>query len=287
MKDGKRKNLIYTILLVVFAGIFLYSAYQLGSYYLQGRRYRKNMKQLSEEIGGGIAESTKELEESLRVNRDRLVFPDEKEHELVAYVSNFTEEVPDQWREQYSVLVSKNRDCIGYIEIPDTILSYPVMFTPSRYDYYLDRGFEKKYDARGVPFMDAATKIGLSRNYIIYGHDMRDGTSFGLLRDFKKKEFAEAHPYVYFNTSVSAGVYQLMYVCRSKIYAKDADVFKYYKYGGVLSEEQFNTYVKEMRARALFVSGVEAQWGDELLSLSTCDHYVEDGRLILVYKRIR
>lgn len=283
----KGKNRIYDVLLVVFALIFLYCAFQLISYYVKGARYKKEMSRLSEEIGGGISQNEEDLAESLRMNRDRLVFPDEEEHELVAYVSSFTEEITDTWHEQYSVLVGKNRDCIGYIEIPDTTMSYPVMFCPSQYDYYLNRNLDKKNDVRGLPFMDGATKIGLSRNYILYGHDMRDGTSFGLLRKYKDKAYAEEHPYVYFNTAISTGVYQVMYVCRSKIYAKDDKVFKYYQYGGVLSEEQFNTYVKEMRSRALYTCGFDAVWGDELLSLSTCDHYVEDGRLIIVCKRVK
>lgn len=282
-----KRKLLYDGLLVVFAFIFLYSAYQLITYYVKGYIYRKDMSALSREIGGGIAKNEENLTESIRMNRDILVFPDEEEQELVGYVSRFTEEVSDTWREQYLALSEKNRDCIGYIEIPDTILSYPVMFTPGQYDYYLNRNFDKKTDSRGLPFMDGETKIGLSRNYLLYGHDMRDGTSFGLLRKYRDRSYAEAHPYVYFNTSISTGVYQVMYVCRSKIFAKKDHVFKYYQYGGVLTEEQFNTYVSEMRKLALFTCGTDAEWGDELLSLSTCDHYVEDGRLIIVCKRVK
>lgn len=283
--DRKKHVCFFVVLRIVFLGICLLCATERIRYYASGYRYKKDIRKLSEAIGGGIVTDAS-AEEQLYVNHDRMVFPDETEYDLIPYVSAFSEEIPDLWKEQYSVLFEKNRDCIGYLEIPGTAIAYPVMFTPSQYDYYLNRDFDKKYDYRGLPFLDGATQIGLSRNYIIYAHDMKDGTGFGTLRNYTKAEYASKHPLVYFNTPVSTGVYQVLYVCRYELRVENEAGFRYYRYGGVLSEEQFNAYLREMKAIAVYQSGMEASWGDELLSLSTCDHYDKDKRLVVVCRRI-
>lgn len=285
-KKGERvKAFVLDFFTFLFGAVFIVCLTEIIFYYAGSYRYRKDIDRLSQAIGGGIA--TEVNYEDLCKNRDIFVFPDEQAHELVGYVSSFSNEISSEWKEKYNVLVSENKDCFGFLEIPDTVMSYPVMFTPENYQKYLNLGMNEKFDIRGLPFMDGETKPGRSRNYILYGHNMLDGTSFGVLRDYLKQDFLDSHQYVFFNTALSEGVYQVMYVCRSRIYAKDYKGFKYYKCGGVLTEEQFNTYVTEMEKLALLKTGVTATWGDELISLSTCDHYVTNGRLIIVCKRIQ
>lgn len=284
---NRRRNMILDALTVLFGSICIVCIIELAFYHVGSYRYQKSMRKLTDAIGGGIAEDSIRKMNEARVNHDMLLFPDETEHELIGYISRFDEDVSDAWREKFEYLFSQNNDCVGYIEVPDTKLSWPVMFVPEKYDKYLYRNFENKYELRGLPFMDAETKIGRSRNYLIYGHNMNDETNFGTLRKYLDKKYCDAHPYVYFNTVLSEGVYQVMFVCRSKIFAKSDTCFKYYNFGGVLSEAQFNTYLREMEKLALIDTGVTAEWGDELLSLSTCDHYTDDGRLIVVCKRIQ
>lgn len=279
----RRRNLMFDALTLIFASIFVVCLFEILFYYGSGYLYKRSMSGISEAIGGGIAGDF----EASRANGDMMVFPDEEPHTLVGYVSRYEEALSDTWKEKYRYLSEFNPDCIGYLEIPGTMVSYPVMFTPERYDYYLWKNFSGQYEQRGLPFMDSETKIGKSQNYLLYGHAMMDGHNFGTLSRYLDKAFWEQYQYCYFNTAYSEGVYQIMYVCRSKIYRVDEDCFKYYRYGGVLSENEFNTYVREMHRLALYETGVTATWGDELLSLSTCDHYTEDGRLIVVCKRIK
>lgn len=284
----RRKGFIQDVLIVVFGTVFIVCALELLFYYGGSFRYRKSMKKVTGAIGGGIAEdAAQKSEEERRTNHDVVVFPDEAEHELVGYVSRFPDEITDVWKEKYAYLSGFNKDCFGYIEIPGTILSWPVMFTPENYEHYLYRNFSNQYEQRGLPFMDRETKPGLSQNYLMYGHNMNDGMNFGTLRNYLKYSYYEEHPYVYFNTALSEGIYQIMYVCRSRIYGVDEDCFKYYNYAGILSENEFRTYVREMEQIAIYTTGISAEWGDELLTLSTCDHYVEDGRLVIVCKRIQ
>lgn len=279
------RNFILNGVMLVSTAVFFVCAVELGVYFYQSMRYQASMEDLRESIGGGISEDANlRIESQTQENGDVLIFPDEEVYDVLAATKN--ENLGETWREQYATLVEKNADCFGYIEIPGTVLSYPVMFTPEDYMYYLNKNIDKEKEKRGLPFMDEATKIGESQNYIIYGHNMNDTTAFGSLKEYLSKSYYEEHKYIYFNTAVSEGVYEIMAVVKTKIYNVEDQCFKYHKYGGVLTKSEFKTYVSEMTKASVYKTGVTAEWGDELLTLSTCNRYTENGRLVIVAKRI-
>jgi len=282
----KWNNAISNIFLVASCGVFLVCAIELGTYFYSSYQYKASISELQEGMGGGIDNSDK-LAELLtnQENGDVLVFPDEEAYDIVGAVSHKTE-LSDTWKAQYEYLTSVNPDCVGYISIPNSVLSYPVMFTPSDYTYYLYRNFSGENEYRGTPFLDYRTKLGKSQNVIIYGHNMTDGMMFGTLREYLDKAYYEDHKYVYFNTAYGEGIYEVMAVVKTKIYRVDDTDFKYYRYGGQLTKSEFETYVSNMLRLSEYSTGVTATWGDELISLSTCNRYTEDGRLVIVCKRI-
>lgn len=286
-KQHKKKvrNFLLNGVMVASTAVFLVCAVELGVYFYQSMRYQASMEELRSSIGGGISEDmNSKIENQTQENGDMLVFPDEETYEVISATKQ--ENIGANWADQYATLVEKNSDCFGYIEIPDTVLSYPVMFTPEDYMYYLDKNIDREKEKRGLPFMDEATKIGESQNYLVYGHNMNDTTAFGSLREYLDKAYYEEHKYIYFNTAVSEGVYEIMAVVKTKIYNVEDQCFKYHKYGGVLTEKEFNTYVSEMIKASVYRTGVTAKWGDQLLTLSTCNRYTENGRLVIVARRI-
>ena len=78
-------------------------------------------------------------------------------------------------------LKKKNKDLVGRIKIKGTKIDYPVMQTPNDPQYYLRRNFEKKYSLSGTPFLDAASTLGKSKNYLIHAHNMKTDTMFNNL----------------------------------------------------------------------------------------------------------
>ena len=82
------------------------------------------------------------------------------------------------------------------------------------------------------------------------------------------------------------GTYQIIAACYSKIYDQEDDVFKYYQYAGITDEEQFNEYVAGVKAISGYDTGVTAEYGDQLVTLSTCAYQTEEGRFFIVGKRI-
>ena len=78
-------------------------------------------------------------------------------------------------------LIAENADCIGWLSIDGTNISYPVMHTPSNPQKYLRRNFYGRYSQSGVPFLDGRCDLQ-STNLIIYGHNMKNGTMFSDLK---------------------------------------------------------------------------------------------------------
>lgn len=194
--------------------------------------------------------------------------------------------------DEYKNLFNKNKDLIGWIKIADKnnkgtpIIDYPVLQAGDN-DYYLRRDFEEEYDKNGSIFLDADCDIlRRSDNLIVYGHHMRTGKMFGKLDKYSDKKFYESHRYIEFDTIYEKGVYEVMYVFRSKIYEEDDIVFKYYQFIDANSETEFNSNMKAMEEMSLYDTGVTATYGDQLLTLTTCDYYTDYGRFVVVAKRI-
>lgn len=194
--------------------------------------------------------------------------------------------------DEYKNLFNKNKDLIGWIKIADKnnkgtpFIDYPVVQAGDN-EYYLRRDFEEEYDKNGSIFLDKdCDVIKRSTNLIIYGHHMRTGKMFGKLDKYSDKDFYEDHKYIEFDTIYEKGVYEVMYVFRSKIYEEDDIVFKYYQFIDVNSETEFDSNMREMAEMSLYDTGVTAKYGDQLLTLSTCDYYTDYGRFVVVAKRI-
>ena len=97
-------------------------------------------------------------------------------------------------------LIAENADCIGWLSIDGTSISYPVMYTPSEPQKYLRRSFYGQYSQSGVPFLDGRCST-VGGNLIIYGHNMKNGTMFSDLKRYVDRDFLNAHRTVKFETA--------------------------------------------------------------------------------------
>ena len=185
----------------------------------------------------------------------------------------------------YSQVYTTNSDYVGWIKVQGTKIDYPVMQTPDDEQYYLHRNFYKKYDYSGVPFCSADADLKRpSENIVIYGHHMRAGTMFSNLDLFKKESFYKSHKTFTFDTIYRSGTYEIIAVCLTD--ANDGS-FPYWMYIDC-SEADFNDYLTWMSANALYhTDGINSvQYGDKLVTLSTCAYHVNNGRLIVIGKLI-
>ncbi|MCR5337764.1 MAG: class B sortase [Lachnospiraceae bacterium] len=197
-----------------------------------------------------------------------------------------TGSIQPQVLDVYKSLYAQNKNVIGWIAIEGTKIDYPVMQTSDN-EYYLNHDINQKEDKNGTLFMDCECDVlRPSMNFIIYGHNMRSGNMFGSLSKYKDESYYIKHPRIHFDTIYETGVYDIMYVFNSKIYQKDEIAFKYYQFIDAASKEEFDSNMREMAELSLYNTGVEAEYGDRLLTLSTCD-YLEDGsRFVVVAKKV-
>ena len=190
---------------------------------------------------------------------------------------------------EYAELYKANSDIIGWVKIDDTKIDYPIMQTQADPEYYLHRSFDGEYASSGTPFMDAASDIFIpTSNFLIYGHNMKNGTMFHDLLKYESSEFYQEHKTFKFDTIYKGGQgeYQVIAAAYSKIYPKDSAKFKYYQYAAITSEAQFNEYVNGVKALAIYDTGVSVEYGDQLVTLSTCAYHTDEGRFFVVAKRV-
>ena len=187
---------------------------------------------------------------------------------------------------EYETLYQKNKKLIGWLKIDDTNIDYPVMQTDNN-EYYLDHNYNQEYDKNGSIFLDYNCSVyPRSTNMIVYGHHMKSGNMFGNLQKYAKESYYKKHSMITFDTIYEKAQYEVMYVFRSQVYNDNDIVFKYYQFIEANSETEFDSYMQEMSKLSLYDTGVTAQYGDSLLTLSTCDSSQTDGRFVVVAKRV-
>lgn len=233
---------------------------------------------------------TKRLDDYAAIQKNlkntALTTPETPETPVIHYDDDTADTLPDILPE-YQTLYSLNKRLIGWVKIDDTYIDYPVLQTVNN-DYYLNHNFDQEEDKNGSIFLDKDCSIyPRSTNLILYGHHMRSGRMFGQLNKYSSEKFYEEHKYIQFDTIYEKGTYEVMYVFRSKIYEESEIVFKYYQFTDAVSETEFESNMKQMADMSLYDTGVNAEYGDELLTLSTCDYYTSDGRFVVVAKKIR
>lgn len=258
----KRRKLIVVLCSVVALACFGYY----GVYYYFAERTQSDYENLSD----------------LRGN-DSIVM---RTPNVTIHYTDEEEDVELTILEEYQTLYNKNKRLIGWLEIDGTNIDYPVMQTTDN-EYYLDHNYNQEYDKNGSLFLDAECDVvRRNTNLIIYGHHMKSGKMFGNLNQYSSESYCKEHSIIRFDTIYEKGTYEVMYVFRSKIYNEDEIVFKYYQFFDAASEREFNSNMNEMAAISLYDTGVTASYGDELLTLSTCDSSETDGRFVVVAKRI-
>lgn len=188
---------------------------------------------------------------------------------------------------QYDSLFEWNEDMIAWLQIPDTNIDYPVMFTPQDEEYYLYRDFFKNDDKNGTLFMDTDCSLQDERaNLIIHGHHMKSGAMFGSLPEYMDETYAEKHPKIYLYTRDDTRVYEVMSVFNAKVYKGRTDKFKYYDNFRFDSQETFDEYYQNIKNMSMYDTGVTAVFGDEFITLSTCAYHTNNGRFAVVGKRV-
>ena len=218
--------------------------------------------------------------------------------------SSVTEESQPQkvWtlKDGAKLLLERNSDVVGYINIPDTVISYPVVQRRSEdgNDYYMDKNIDKEEAKAGTIFLDwrnnfdyvvNGTKVmENSQNLVIYGHDMKDDSMFGSLGYYKDSYgYYSEHPIIELSSNYET--YQYKIFAYFIVDAEDETETKFDCWNTLdfENEEQFYEYVNNARKRALTLNDVDVRYGDQLLTLQTCNGMFDTARLFVMARMVR
>lgn len=281
----RRRNIILDILLVIFIATFVISGIYLFKYYKASRENKELLGNLKEMIDTDGASDPAPDPGSRNPGNETPGYSTSD-----AAVPDYVTEDGKTILRMYRALYEKNRDFAGWITIEDTNVDLPVMHTPKEEQKYLRKNFDGDYALAGTPFVAGACDPEKPcANLIIYGHNMKDGSMFSDLLNYKDEEYYKYHKYIQFDTIYRRGTYEVIAAFPGQVLERDEEGFRYYNYYDMATAEEFDTYVKEVKARCTYNIATTASFGDELITLSTCENSgaSEGKRYVVVAKRIK
>jgi sortase B len=260
--------IIYILAVLAFAGYLLNG-------YLQAKQARDNLRQLSESMHMAMQTATEPQSSASPTPGESPSADDTPDSPALPKV------LP-----QYASLYTRNPDLAGWLRIDQTAVDYPVMYTPHDPEYYLYHDFDRKDSTHGLPFIDYRSSVfPRSTNILIHGHNMKDGSMFATLARYQSRSFYESHPTIQFDTVYETGEYEIFAAFLSQIYPDDSDEFKYYYFIQADNKAEYDDFVDHVLALSLYDTGIRPQYGDALLTLSTCSYQVKDGRMVVVARK--
>lgn len=253
-KHTKKVKIKYKILLVIFVIIFIIC---IGTLLYMSKDSNSN-KAIYEEI----KEETK-IENSTGIE------------------SNITENM-------YKIAQVKgiNTDIVGWIQIDNTQIDYPIL-QQSDNEYYLTHNYKKEKSKYGSIYLKNSCNMqDINSNLIIYGHNMKDGQMFNNILKYEDKIFYNEHKTIKIATEQEENTYSIVAVFKSRIFYQDEqNVFRFYNYTNFENENKYNEFINNCKKIQLYDTGVSAQYGEQLITLITCEYSQENGRMVIVAKK--
>jgi len=188
-----------------------------------------------------------------------------------------TKEICAQWMTEidHEMLAEMNGDYRCWIYAPGTQIDYPVVQGEDN-SRYLKRLFNGERNSAGTLFVDYRNLPDFQDpNTLIYGHHMRNDSMFGTLTDYAEQTYYEGHPIMLVMTPDEIFLLEIFagYTTSDKDHCYDI---------AISDEEDMAAFIEEAVRKSDFVSGVQVQTTDRLVTLSTCAYAFEDARYILI-----
>ena len=232
---------------------------------------------------------------TIKVVRTEEMIENPEENIIKNETENIIEQVEEKTKEELKDtertlkvqrLQEENSDIVGWLEIPNTTINYPVLQGKDN-EYYMYHNYKKQKSKNGSIFLTKDYDWSIpSSNLLIYGHNMQNGTMFQELLRYKKEEFYKQHPIIRFTTEKEDAEYEIISVFPSRVYYKsEKNVFRYYYFVNAKNEAEYNEFVKNAKKASLYDIEATAEYGDELITLTTCSYYTEDGRFVVVGRK--
>ena len=285
VKNKKLNKIIYFLftILIVLSSIYIMNFFSLEQEAKEQSKllntiniYGEYQKKGTEEVAQNILEDEEEKAES-----------ETKEKGETITTENTDEQNEETERMlQVKELQEQNPDIVGWLEITNTNINYPVLQGTDN-SYYMTHNYKKQNSKNGSIFLDANYDWNIpSNNLLIYGHNLGNGMMFQELLKYEQESFYQEHPVIRFTTAKEDAEYEIISAFKSRVYYQsEKNVFRYYYFINSKSEEEYKEFVKNAQNASLYPIDATASYGDQLITLSTCSYYVEDGRFAVVGRK--
>lgn len=249
MKTRKIKRIFIYFFLLLFLSVFVYSVYNIIDWYLAGKRSEK----IIDEVNTAIIE-------------------DEPEEEIVDDNTSLTVD--------FDLLKEKNNEAVGFVKVNGTKIEYSVVKHKDNF-YYLTHSFDKSYNKYGWIFANFENKFdGKDKNITLFGHNMRNGSMFGTLKNVLTEEWQsnEENQKILFITEEGKFIYQVF--STYKIYKEE-----YFATANFANDSEFLKFINTIKKRSNKDYNIEVTEDDQILTLSTC-HSNNSYRVVLHAKKL-
>ncbi len=193
-------------------------------------------------------------------------------------------------------LLEINPDTVGWIRIDGTNVDMPVVQRRKKDGnaYYLDIAFDGSKNKAGTVFLDFRAKLDAkerSDNLVLYGHNQRDKTMFGDLAYYKHSlDYYKEHPVILFSSNYRSDIYKIFACFVTPVepwQTSDGIIFDYHNYINFDGREEYESFINNAMERTQIITGVDTEYGDKFLTLSTCSNEFEPSRFVIIARRVR
>ena len=270
----KIRKLLYWLLVILLTATMVISGSMVARYILDSVRQRKEYDELAALVEQARADALSPTQPETGTVPET----------AAAGLPAETEPAERSILPEYAALYEKNPDLVGWMTIEGTPIDYPVMQTPDRVDYYLERNFNREPNSHGCLYVRESCDVFTpSDNLTIYGHHMKDGSMFSALDHYQKPEFWDEYPTIRFDTLYARQTYTVFAVFKTT--ASAGRGFTYHLFEDAGDEAEFNEFVSTCKNLSFYDTGITPTYGDKLITLSTCEYTLENGRLVVVAVR--
>lgn len=184
-----------------------------------------------------------------------------------------------------------NNDIKGWIQIPNTVIDYPVLQSSiTSPEYYLKRDYHKAYTKYGSIFLDARCNVlkppTIQKNHILYGHSMQDGRMFAALIKFNELNVYKSSAVFTYDTLVKTANWKIISVFKTNTDSSQGKIFDYLK-TDFNSDSDYMNFIYQLRIRSIIQTPVDIKPTDQIVTLSTCSYEFDGFRTVVVARRVR
>lgn len=268
--------MILRILLVVFLILELVSAWRIVHILLEYRTAEESVRQMQQfiELEAPAATTPVETLPPVTESDGETVAEAEPEASTEAVAEPSPYPVVD-----FAALHEMNPDVVAWIYIEDTAISYPIVQGTDN-KKYVNQMVDGRYNAAGSIFMDYRNDSDFSdRNTVIYGHNMKNGSMFAQVPDYRQKGFLEEHPTGVIVTPDQDFQFEIIAGYVTDIYG---DAWK----TGFAGDREYLTWLEAAMKRSIIGGSYDVTASDRVITLSTCVYDFEEARFVLVCRII-